>query len=131
LQGEVIMSEPPLVWVPFHWPFSAEQVIFFLQDLVCTRKFVGHVAALCSAYELFVQCQAAEVDRKVEALSPADKAIFFASANVWWGTSPEESEEAAPAAKGTVSNGTEDAVEALPRAPSEASGVFYTNSFDM
>ena len=111
-------------WSGYHFTGLFQQSrYFFLQDLVCTRKFVGHVAALCSTYELFVQCQAAEVDRKVEALSPADKAIFFASANVWWGTSPEESE-------GTVSNGTE-AVEALPRAPSEASGVFYTNSFDM
>ena len=69
-EGDEIWAEAPLVWVPFHWPFSGEQV--------------------------------EEVDKRVAALDTEKKKRFFSAANVYGDD-----------------------------APSEASGIFYTNSFDM
>jgi hypothetical protein len=68
-EEEELWAEAPMVFVPFHWPFTP--------------------------------LQAAEVDRRVGLLRDEDKKILFSAANVH------------------------------PDAPSEASGIFYTNSFDM
>ncbi len=68
MEDEEIYCDKPLLWVPFHWPFTEKQ--------------------------------AQEVERRVEQLPAAERDVFFASANVH------------------------------PEVP-PASGVFYTNSFDM
>jgi len=68
-EEEEVWAETPMVFVPFHWPFTPSQ--------------------------------AAEVDRLVGLLPDEDKDVLFSAANVH-----------------------QDA-------PSEASGIFYTNSFDM